>query len=109
MELAAPGISRGAAPENSWAVPETRSKREDFAYKMAEAMGATNIRTGLQPGESAAMPIPAPEITAPNGRSMKIEAQFQKAQQTPEEITSTIRSLTGGAGSPHIGLIGRRR
>ena len=101
-ELAAPAVSRGATPATSWAVPDTKAKREKFAYEMAEGMGFTNMRDNLRPGEIAAPPAPEPEMTAPNGRKVKIPVGFTGVGSTPEAITGAIAGLTGGAGGPTV-------
>lgn len=101
-ELAAPNVSRDAAPETRFAVPQTRAGREKFAYEMAEGMGFTNMKDNLREGESAAPKVADPEITAPNGRKIKVGAQFAQVSGNSEQIHSQIAGLVGGAGGAQV-------
>lgn len=115
QELAAPRIGRGAVEETAWKVPDTQAKREAMAYKVAEELGATNINTNQRSGDIAAPKVPDPEIVAPNGRTAKVPIGFQQVGGRPEDIASSIASLTGGAGAGAnreslgiLGAMGRR-
>jgi hypothetical protein len=100
QELAAPGVARGAAPETSWKVPQTRAGREKFAYEMAEGMGFTNMKDNLREGDVQAPPAPVPTFTADNGRTMKLDGAGFANAATPEGVTAAIQSALGtGSGA----------
>jgi predicted nucleic acid-binding Zn ribbon protein len=109
--LSAPAIGRDAQPVTQWEVPDTRAKREDLAYKIAEEQGATNIRTGQRMGDIAAMPVPEAEVVAPNGRRQRVANQFVNAGSAPQDIAASISSLTGGMGAAahpkNLGIMGK--
>lgn len=109
-ELAAPGINRGARPQTSFDVPQTRAGREKFAYQMAEGMGFTNMKDNLREGEVAAPPAPAPSFTADNGRTVKLDSNgFSSvpAEAIPGAISAALGNGVGArVNAPAIKVLG---
>jgi hypothetical protein len=109
--LSAPALNRGAQPSTSVPVPQSRSKREDLAVRLAlEDTGHSDINTNQRAGDSAVKPI---DMGVPKQAPAELQTGFRSLDTDPkargQQIAAMGASMTPGERRRNFGLLGKMK